>query len=179
MNRCKWVNKNNSVYLDYHDNEWGVFNNNEDYLFEMFLLECFQSGLSWECILNKREDFRKNYDNFDIDKIINYDEDKINSLLSNKKLIRNNLKIKASISNAKIYKAITEEYNGFYNYLVKFTKGKIYNEIGKVKSKISDKISKDLYKRGMKYVGSITIYSYLQAIGIINSHEKRCFKYKI
>ena len=144
----------------------------------MLLLESFQAGLSWECILNKRESFRVAYDNFDIDKIINYNEDKINELLNNKDIIRNKLKIKASINNAKIFKSIIKEYDSFSNYLNTFTNGKILYEVGKTTNEISDTISKDLKKKGMTFVGSTIIYSYLQAIGIINSHDKECFKYK-
>ena len=178
MNRCKWVNLKNKKYVDYHDNEWGILNTNEKYLYEMFILETFQAGLSWECILNKRDSFRCSYDDFDIEKVVLYNEEKINELLNNKYIIRNKSKIKSSINNSKIYKSIMEEYNGFYNYLCSFSKGKIYYEISKTTNDLSDKISSDLYKRGMRFVGSITIYSYLQAIGIINSHEKCCDLYK-
>ncbi len=178
MHRCKWCNLNNNKYIEYHDKEWGVLNLEDKYLFEMLLLESFQAGLSWECILNKRESFRLAYDNFDIDKIINYNEDKINELLNNKDIIRNKLKIKASINNAKIFNSIKEEYDSFSNYLNTFTNGKILYEVGKTTNELSDTISKDLKKRGMTFVGSTIIYSYLQAIGIINSHDKECFKYK-
>ena len=178
MKRCKWCNLNNKKYIEYHDKEWGVLNLEDNYLFEMFLLEAFQAGLSWECVLNKRDSFRVAYDNFDIDKIINYDEDKINELLSNKDIIRNKLKIKASINNAKIFKRIVCAYGSFANYLNTFTNGKILYEVGKTTNEISDTISKDLKKRGMTFVGSTIIYSYLQAIGIINSHDKECFMYK-
>ena len=106
MNRCKWCNINNKKYIEYHDNEWCKLNLNDNYLFEMLILESFQAGLSWECILNKRESFRECYDNFNIDKICNYDDNKINELLNNKNIIRNKLKIKASINNAKIFKKI-------------------------------------------------------------------------
>ena len=177
MIRCKWVNLKNKKYIEYHDKEWGILNTDDKYLYEMFILETFQAGLSWECILNKRESFEEAYDNFDIDKIINYKEDKINQLLSNEKIIRNKSKILSSINNSIIFKKIQNEYGSFYKYLCTFTKGKIYKELGKATNKISDSISKDLYKRGMRFVGSITIYSYLQAVGIINSHEKNCFLY--
>lgn len=178
MKRCKWCNLDNPLYVEYHDKEWCILNTNEKYLFEMLILESFQAGLSWECVLNKREDFRTSYDNFDIDKIISYDEDKINELLSNPKIIRNKLKIKASISNSKIFKNIEKEYGSFYKYLMSFTNGQTFYEIGKTTNDLSDKISKDLIIRGMKFVGSTIIYSYLQAIGIIYSHDKDCFMYK-
>lgn len=178
MKRCKWCNLDNSLYVEYHDKEWCVQNNNDKYLIEMLILESFQAGLSWECVLNKREDFRISYDNFDIDKIINYDETKINELLSNPKIIRNKLKIKASINNSKIFKNIEKEYGSFYKYLMSFTNGKTFYEVGKTTNDLSDRISKDLIKRGMKFVGSTIIYSYLQAIGIIYSHDKDCFMHK-
>ena len=176
--RCKWCNLKNQLYIKYHDEEWCRPNFNESYLFEMLILESFQAGLSWECVLNKREDFRKAYDNFDINKICNYDNSKIEQLLLNENIIRNKLKINASIQNAKIFKNIQNEYGSFYNYLITFTNGKTIYEINKTTSELSDKISKDLQKRGMKFVGSTIIYSYLQAIGVIYSHDKDCFMYK-
>ena len=172
--RCKWCNEKNEKYVEYHDKEWGILNTEDKYLLEMLILESFQAGLSWECVLNKREAFRKSYDNFAIDKIINYDDKKIEELINNKDIIRNKLKIRASINNAKIFKKISEEYKGFYNYLKTFTKGNIIYENDKTTSNLSDNISQDLQKRGMKFVGSTIIYSYLQAIGVINSHDDTC-----
>lgn len=172
--RCKWCNEKNKKYVEYHDKEWGILNTEDRYLLEMLILESFQAGLSWECVLNKREAFRKSYDNFAIDKIINYDDKKIEELINNKDIIRNKLKIKSSINNAKIFKKISEEYKGFYNYLKTFTNGNIIYENDKTTSNLSDNISQDLQKRGMKFVGSTIIYSYLQAIGIINSHDDTC-----
>ena len=176
--RCKWCNPKNSKYIKYHDKEWCKPNFNEKYLFEMLILESFQAGLSWECVLNKREDFRKAYDNFEIDKICKYDDKKIQELMQNEKIIRNKLKIKASINNAQIFKEIQKEYGKFNKYLTTFTKEKIIDETNKTTTNLSDKISKDLQKRGMKFVGSTIIYSYLQAIGAIYSHDKECFMYK-
>ena len=176
--RCKWCNPKNSKYIKYHDKEWCKPNFNEKYLFEMLILESFQAGLSWECVLNKREDFRKAYDNFEIDKICKYDDKKIQELMQNEKIIRNKLKIKASINNAQIFKEIQKEYGKFNKYLTTFTKEKIIYETNKTTNDLSDKISKDLQKRGMKFVGSTIIYSYLQAIGAIYSHDKECFMYK-
>ena len=176
--RCKWCNLKNPVYVKYHDEEWCKPNFDDKYLFEMLILESFQAGLSWECVLNKREDFIKAYDDFDIDKICNYDNNKIEKLLLNEKIIRNKLKINTSIKNAKIFKDIQKEYGTFYNYLKTFTKGKTVYEIDKTTSELSDSISKDLQKRGMKFVGTTIIYSYLQAIGVIYSHDKDCFLYK-
>lgn len=178
MNRCKWCNLNNPKYIDYHDNEWGVLNLDDTYLLEMLILEMFQAGLSWECVLNKREAFRRAYDDFDIDKISNYTEDKIKELEENKDIIRNKLKIKASINNTKIFKDIKEEYGSFKKYLLTFTNNKIYYEINMASSELSDNLSKDLRKRGMTFVGTTIIYSYLQAIGIIYSHDRDCYLYK-
>ena len=178
MNRCSWVNLKNELYIKYHDEEWGRLNTDEHYLYKMFILECFQAGLSWECILNKREAFRKAYDNFDINKIINYNSKKINELLNNKDIIRNKLKINASINNSKIYKEIVNEYKSFNNYLNRYFNNKIIYENDKTTNDISDLISKDLSKRGMKFVGSTTIYSFLQAVGYINSHLDNCYLYR-
>lgn len=177
MERCKWCNLNNKTYVAYHDNEWGVLNLDDSYLFEMLILESFQAGLSWECVLNKREYFKEAYDNFDVNKISLYDECKINELINNKNIIRNKLKIKSSINNAKIFNDIKNEYGSFHNYLKKFTNDLIIYENDKTTSKLSDEISKDLKMRGMKFVGSTIIYSYLQAIGIINSHDDCCYKH--
>ena len=176
--RCKWCNLKNELYVKYHDEEWCRENFDDKYLYEMLILESFQAGLSFECILNKRENFQKAYDNFDLIKICSYDEIKIKELLENKGIVRNKLKIKASINNAKIFKNIQEEYGSFYNYLKEFTDDKIIYEVNITSSKLSDAISKDLIKRGMKFVGTTIIYSYLQAIGIIYSHDKNCYLYK-
>lgn len=176
--RCKWCNINNPCYIEYHDKEWGRATFNDSYLLEMLILESFQAGLSWECVLNKRNEFKKAYDDFDISKIIEYDDSKIQELLNNKRIIRNKLKIKASIRNAKVFKSIEEEFGTFYKYLVTFTNNQIFYEIGKTTNHLSDTISKDLIERGMQFVGSTIIYSYLQAIGIIVSHEKECFLYQ-
>lgn len=178
VKRCKWCNLKNPKYIAYHDNEWCQPNFEDHYLYEMLILESFQAGLSWECVLNKRDAFRVAYDGFDLDKICAYDEQKISDLLENKEIIRNRLKIKASINNSKIFKEILQEYGSFYNYLKGFTKDEIIYEINKTTNELSDAISKDLQKRGMKFVGSTIIYSYLQAIGIIYSHDKDCFMHK-
>lgn len=176
--RCAWCNLKNQKYVEYHDNEWGVANFDDKYLFEMLILESFQAGLSWECVLNKRDSFRQAYNNFDLEKVCNYDEKKKQELISNAEIIRNKLKVNASINNAKIFRDIKNEFGTFYNYLKTFTNGETYYEVGLTSSELSDKISKDLKKRGMKFVGTTIIYSYLQAIGIINSHDKDCFMYK-
>ena len=178
IKRCSWCNTKNHLYVEYHDNEWCNTNFDERNLYEMLILESFQAGLSWECILNKRENFRIAYDNFDLEKVCLYDENKIKELINNKDIIRNKLKIRASVDNSKIFKSILSEFGSFYKYLISFTNGVIIYETDKTTNDISDSISADLKKRGMKFVGSTIIYSYLQAIGMIYSHDKECFLYK-
>lgn len=178
--RCQWVEGKEEIYLNYHDDEWGKPVFDDKILFEMLILECFQAGLSWITILKKREYFRKAYDNFDIEKIINYDEDKVEELMNNELIIRNKLKIEASINNAKIFKEIQKEFGSFSSYIWGFTDNKIIKnteENYQTKSYTSDIVTKDLKKRGMKFVGSVTIYSYLEAIGIIDNHTTECYLY--
>ena len=176
MRRCKWVNPNNKLYIDYHDKEWGIPSHDDNHLFEMLVLESFQAGLSWECILNKREYFRNALDNFDYHKVANYKEDKINKLLNNKNIIRNKLKINAIINNAKVFINIRKEYGSFSNYIWSYTNNKVIDNKGNIltHNELSDRISNDLKKRGMKFVGTTIIYSYLEAIGVINDHELEC-----
>jgi len=176
VNRCFWVNLNNPRYIDYHDKEWCVPSHNDSYLFEMLVLESFQAGLSWECILNKRNYFREAFDNFDYKKISKYYDAKIIELMNNRNIIRNKLKIKATINNSKIFMDIQKEFGSFSNYIWGFTNNKIIDHKGEVitSNDLSDTISKDLKKRGMKFVGTTIIYSYLQAIGIVNDHDLTC-----
>ena len=177
MKRCFWVNMDNPLYVLYHDNEWGVPKYDDRELYELLILEMFQAGLSWETILNKRDNFRKVFDNFDWSKIVNYDEDKINELMQDKGIIRNRRKIEAAINNTKIFMDIQKEYGSFAKYIWSFTNNQVIITDSKVVSnELSDIISKELRKRGMKFVGTTIIYSYLQAIGVINSHEPVCFK---
>lgn len=180
VNRCFWANPNNPLYLTYHDEEWGEPCHDERMLFEMLILEGFQAGLSWECVLNKREAFREAFDNFDVQKVANYDADKLSSLADNPKIIRNKLKINASVANANAFIKIQDEFDSFDNYIWGFTKREVIYEPCDLRttSPLSDTISKDLKKRGMKFVGSTIIYSYLQAIGVINGHLEGCWKYK-
>ena len=178
MTRCKWCNEKNTKYVEYHDKEWGKLRTDDGYLFEMLILESFQAGLSWECVLNKRENFREAYNGFDLEKVCAFGENKAAELAKNKGIIRNKRKILASIENAKIFRNIKNEFGTFYNYLKTFTGGKIICENNVASSKLSDIISADLQKRGMKFVGTTIIYSYLQAVGIINSHENECFLFK-
>lgn len=177
MKRCKWVNLNNQLYIDYHDKEWGIPHYDDKYMFEFLILESFQAGLSWECILNKRQAFRQAFDDFDYNKISKYNDNKIEELLRNPNIIRNKLKIKASINNAKIFMEIQKECKSFSNYIWSFTENKVIENLDdnlKTSSELSDIVSKDLQKRGMKFVGTTIIYSYLQAVGVINDHELEC-----
>ena len=173
--RCRWANPNNDVYLRYHDEEWGVPVHDDHKLFEMLILECFQAGLSWECVLNKQEAFRAAFDGFELEKVCAYGEEKIEELCGNKEIIRNRLKIKAAVNNACVFREIQKEYGSFSNYLWHWTKEKVIYENDAVSSPLSDSVSKDLKKRGMKFVGTVIIYSYMQAVGVIYSHEKGCF----
>lgn len=173
--RCKWANPDNDLYLHYHDEEWGVPVYDDRKLFEMLILESFQAGLSWECVLNKREAFRQAFDEFDLDKVCAYDEEKMEELRQNSGIIRNRLKIRAATNNAQVFRKIQQEYGSFSSYLWHWTNGKVIREKDAVSSPLSDAISKDLQKRGMKFVGTVIIYAYLQAVGVIFSHEDGCF----
>ena len=176
--RCKWCNLNNPLYVKYHDEEWCVPTYDDKILFEFIILEAFQAGLSWETILNKRENFRVAFDNFDPLVIKEYDDNKISELMNNKGIIRNRRKIDAAIVNARVFLEIQAEWGTFSKYIWHFTEGKIIYETGKASSELSDQISKDLKKRGMKFVGTTIVYAYLQSIGVIYSHDIDCFLYK-
>lgn len=180
MKRCFWVDEKSEIYTKYHDEEWGIPKHDDHELFELLILESFQAGLSWITILKKRENFRKAFDNFDIQKVANYNNEKIDELLSNTGIIRSKNKILSAINNAKIFMQIQKDFGSFANYIWSFTDNKVLkNTTGKIitSSSLSDEVSKDLKKRGMKYVGTVIIYSYLQAIGIIDDHDQNCFKY--
>ena len=173
--RCRWANPKNERYIRYHDEEWGVPVHEDQKLFEMLILECFQAGLSWECVLNKRDAFRDAFDGFDLEKVCTYDEDELEALRRNPGIIRNQLKIQAAVTNARAFCEVQKEYGSFANYLWHWTDGKTIYETGQTNSALSDCISKDLKKRGMKFVGSTVIYAYLQAVGVIYAHEQGCF----
>ena len=175
--RCEWVEGKEKIYIKYHDEEWGVPKYDDNILFEMLILELFQAGLSWITILKKREAFRKAFDDFNIDKIMKYDDAKVNGLLENEEIIRNKLKITATINNSKVFREIQKEYGSFSAYIWNYTDGKIIKAEYKTKSELSEKISKDLKKKGMKFVGPTIIYSYMESIGIIDNHTKNCYKY--
>ena len=180
VKRCFWVDEKSDIYVKYHDEEWGIPKHDDGELFELLILEGFQAGLSWLCVLNKREAFRKAFDNFDVKKVAEYDGNKVEELLKNEKIIRSRNKIASAIKNAKIFIEIQNEFGSLSKYIWGITKGKIIKNTTdkfEVSTPLSDKISKDLKKRGMKYVGTVIIYSYLQAIGIINDHETTCCKY--
>ena len=180
--RCAWCGTD-PLYIEYHDTEWGVPVYDDDKLFEFLILETFQAGLSWITILRKRENFRKAFDKFDYKKIANYGEIKYNNLLQDAGIIRNKLKIRATISNARAFMEIQKEFGSFSNYIWAFTKGKPIRNNHKsltevpATSELSDIVSKDLKKRGFKFVGSTVIYAHLQATGMVNDHVIDCFRY--
>ena len=181
--RCEWAG-NDPLYIDYHDKEWGVPLYDEDKLFEFLILETFQAGLSWITILKKRENFKEAFDKFNYKKIALYNEDKIEELLNNPGIIRNKLKINATISNAKAFMEVQKEFGSFSKYIWAFTGGKpIVNKFEKMSNLpantvLSETISKDLKKRGFKFVGATVIYAHMQATGMVNDHETECFRYK-
>lgn len=173
--RCSWANLANPLYLHYHDHEWGVVCHDEKKLFEMLILEGAQAGLSWETILNKRENYRLAFDDWDAKKIAKYDDVKIETLMQNAGIVRNRLKINAAITNAKAYLSLCEEVGGLDAYLWSHSQGKPQrNKERIITSALSDAISKDLKKRGFKFVGSTIIYAYMQAIGMVNDHSAEC-----
>ncbi len=183
MNRCPWGTADN-LYILYHDEEWGVPVYDDKKQFEFLVLESAQAGLSWHTILKKRENYRAAYDGFDVKKVAKYDEKKIEELMQNARIIRNRRKIEASINNAKIFLEIQNEFGSFCNYLWGFVDGKpVVNQWTDVfqipaKTELSDKISTDMKKRGSRFLGSITIYSHLQATGLVNDHLTYCFRYE-
>ncbi len=181
--RCKWC-LNDELYKEYHDKEWGVPVYDDKKLFECLLLETFQSGLSWITILKKRENFRNAFDDFDYHKIANYDELKIQNLVLDAGIIRHELKIKAAINNSQFFIEIQKEFGSFSEYIWGFKTEKIkpitYTNSSEVPSKtsLSETISKDLKKRGFKFVGPTVIYAFMQSIGMVNDHIKDCFRYQ-
>lgn len=180
--RCGWC-EGDSLYEAYHDQEWGVPVKDDETFFEFLVLETFQAGLSWITILRKRENFREAFDQFDYGKIAVYDQTKVDKLLENPGIIRNKLKVNATVSNAKAFMQVQKEFGSFNNYIWEFVGGKpIKNRWQSYKdapanTPLSDKISKDLKKRGFKFVGSTVVYAFMQATGIVNDHETNCFRY--
>lgn len=173
--RCFWANPKNERYVRYHDEEWGRPIHEDKKLFELLLLECFQAGLSWECVLNKREGFRQAFADFDCNRVCAFTEADIDRLVQTPEIIRHRRKIEAAINNARVFREIAQEYGSFSAYLWHWTDGNILVDPVSTTSPLSLALSKDLKKRGMKFVGSTTIQSYLQAVGIINAHQPDCF----
>jgi|TARA_B110000467_G_C18271805_1_gene452844 DNA-3-methyladenine glycosylase I len=180
--RCDWSTKD-PLYIDYHDNEWGVPLHDEQQLFEFLILETFQAGLSWITVLRKRENFREAFDQFDYKKVALYDEGKIQELLQDKGIIRNKLKVRSAVSNAIAFMEIQKEFGSFDKYIWGCVNGNPIQNNRKTMSElpatteISDKLSKDLKKRGFKFVGSTVIYAHMQATGMVNDHVVDCFRY--
>jgi len=183
VKRCKWAEYDDLMKV-YHDKEWGFPQHDDRMLFELLILEGMQAGLSWNTVLQKRDNFRKAFDNFDYNKIVKYNENMIEELMQNKGIIRNRLKIQSVITNSKSFIKIQEEYGSFDKYIWDFVDNKpIQNSWRKLeelpsKTELSDKISKDMKKRGFKFIGTIIIYAFLQAIGVVNDHTTDCFRYK-
>ena len=181
--RCGWANPSNEKYIKYHDEEWGVPVHDDMKLFEMLVLEGAQAGLSWETVLNKREGYRKAFKNFDIKKCSEFSDEELFELLNNPEIIRNRLKIFSVRKNAKVFIEIQKEFGSFDKYIWSFVNGKPINNNFKslseipAKTEISDKIAKDLKKRGMSFVGSTIVYAYMQSVGLVNDHMTDCFRY--
>lgn len=181
--RCQWCQNNGEIYIKYHDTEWGVPVHDDRHFFEHIILEGAQAGLSWITILKRRENYRKAFDNFDVKKVAEYEEKKIEELIQDAGIIRNRLKIKSAVKNAKVFMAIQKEFGSFDKYFWGFTDGKIIdNQIKtmrdiKATSELSDLISKDLKKRGMSFMGSTIVYAMMQSVGMVNDHEISCFRH--
>lgn len=182
IKKCGWC-LGDPLYEAYHDNEWGVPVRDDATMFEFLILETFQAGLSWITILRKRENFRKAFDNFDYQKIANYQDSKLEELMQDAGIIRNRLKIAATVSNARAFIQVQEEYGSFCNYIWAFVDDEPVKNtledyrLGPAKTELSDVISKDLKKRGFKFVGSTVVYAHMQATGMVNDHEISCFRY--
>jgi len=183
--RCGWVPSNKPTYIKYHDKEWGVPVHDDYKLFEFLILEGAQAGLSWETVLNKQENYKEAFDNFDFEKIAKYNESKITQLLTNEGIIRNKLKVRSAVKNAQVFIQIRKEFGSFDKYLWKFVDNKpLINKTDNLvdipaKTDLSDKISKDLKSRGMNFVGSTIVYAFMQATGVVNDHQTCCFRSQI
>mgnify|MGYP000883693207 CR=1 FL=1 len=180
LKRCDWAGED-ELYCRYHDEEWGIPVHDDQKLFEMLILEGAQAGLSWITILRKRENYRRAFDGFDIDKILVYDDIKVNALMQDAGIVRNRLKIQSVIINAKAFRVVQEEYSSFDSFLWSYVDGtpiiNHWSEVSEIpaKTELSDQISKDLNKRGFKFVGSTIIYAFMQAVGMVNDHTATCF----
>ena len=180
LNRCRWADPTSDLYLAYHDQEWGRPEHDDRKLFEMLILEGFQAGLSWITILKKREAFRQAFDNFDPVLVAEYSPEKLETLMSNPGIVRNRRKIEASVQNAKVFLEVQKEFGSFDRYLWGFTQGQAIlntDDVVRASTELSDRVSKDLKRRGMKFVGTVIIYSFLQAVGVVNDHETGCWCY--
>lgn len=182
--RCQWVEGQFDQYIKYHDEEWGVPVHDDRLHFEFLILEGAQAGLSWSTILKRRDGYRKAFANFDVETVSKYDDEKIASLLLDRGIIRNKLKVNSTVTNAKAFMTIQKEYGSFDKYIWSFVGGKPIVKSWKLMSEIpattkeSDELSKDLKKRGFKFVGSTIIYAHMQACGLVNDHTTDCFRYK-
>ena len=167
----------NPLYIAYHDEEWGKPLHDDRGLYELLILESFQAGLSWECVLNKRENFRKAFGGFDIGRVCGFGEEELAALKEDKGIIRNGRKLRAAVTNSRVYRDIQAEFGSFDRYIWGFTGGEVLRESyeERTASPLSDEISADLKRRGMTFVGSTIVYSYLQAMGVINAHGSECF----
>ena len=175
--RCFWVDLKDKTYIHYHDTEWGEPVHDDQKLFEMLILESFQAGLSWQCVLHKREAFRKAFDNFDVIKVAGYGPSKIEALCQNPDIIRHRGKIEAAIATARAFIAIQKDFGSFNEYLWSKTDFKTLRHLtSETTSPLSDSLAKEFKKREMHFLGSTTVFSYLCAVGVINAHQKECFK---
>jgi len=183
VKRCNWADSND-LMKEYHDKEWGTPQHDDKMLYELLILEGMQAGLSWNTVLQKRDNFRKAFDNFDYNKIVRYKENKIENLMQNEGIIRNRLKIQSVITNAKSFITVQEEFGSFNRYIWDFVNNKsVHNSWKKLEdlppnTELSNRISIDMKKRGFKFIGTTIIYSFLQAIGVVNDHTIECFRYK-
>lgn len=184
LKRCAWVPKEDALYQQYHDTEWGVPVYEDRLIFEFLCLEAFQAGLSWRTVLYKRENFRNAFENFDPETVARFDETKIQELLQDKGIIRNRLKVRAAVNNAQRFLEVQREFGSFSKYIWRFTDGKpIVNHWKTIEevpasSALSDTISKDLKQRGFKFMGTTVVYAHMQAAGMVNDHTTDCFRYK-
>ena len=177
VQRCEWIQGKPDYYIDYHDNVWGVPEHNDQLLYQWLILESFHVGLSWQLVLSKKEAFMEAFDQFDYEKVARYDESDVERLAQNAGIIRHRGKINAAIASAQAFKRVQEEFGSFNQYIWGFVNGEQIVRSTKehlTQSELSDQVTKDMKKRGFKFIGSVTIYSYLQAIGIINDHDLAC-----
>ncbi len=180
LKRCRWADPASEIYIAYHDQEWGRPEHDDRKLFEMLILEGFQAGLSWLTILKKREAFRRAFDGFDPAVVAGYGPEKLEALMADPGIVRNRRKIQAAVQNAKAFLAIQKEYGSFDRYLWGFTDGQVVlntDDEVRASSELSDRVSTDLKRRGMNFVGSVIIYSFLQSVGVVNDHETGCWRH--